>query len=111
MEKGVGGLERIVDELYANFAKEGVTASIYVVCGRNEKLKENLENKDWQKVVNGERKPRKRDVLTRIRRKFKKKPTADQNEATGALGDVKVVGLGYVTQMAEYMVAADICVT
>ena len=108
--EGVGGLERIVDELYADFMKQGIKASIYVVCGRNEKLKENLATKDWQKVLAGETRPkRKRDRLRRLL--GRKSKSAESVETTSAGGDVKVVGLGYVTKMADYMVAADILVS
>lgn len=102
-----------MDELYADFMKKGVKASIYVVCGRNEKLKDNLANKEWQKVLAGEHKPKKRNILARLRRRRKNKQTNDSSEngATSAQGDVEVVGLGYVTEMAEYMVAADVLVS
>lgn len=112
--EGVGGLERIVDELYYDFMKEGIKASIYVVCGRNEQLKENLETKDWQKVATGDHRSKKRGLLARLRRSRKKngiKESSENGGVAGAQGDVKVVGLGYVTKMAEYMVAADILVS
>lgn len=106
---GVGGLGDIVDELYASFMKQGVKASIYVVCGRNEKLKEDLASKDWNKVVEDSNKPKKRSKLARIFRRGSK--TSEGTPNTVITGDVKVVGLGFVTQMAEYMVAADILVS
>jgi len=109
--EGVGGLEKIVDELYTEFTKEGVTASIYVVCGRNEKLKASLATKDWSKVLAGEHKPKKRRILSRIFRRGKKNVRDTEDGEESYQGDVKVVGLGFVTQMAEYMVAADILVS
>lgn len=108
--EGVGGLAEIVDELYASFMKRGVKASIYVVCGRNEKLKEDLASKDWSKVSSGEDKPKKRSKLGRIFRRGSKETSTGVGSAK-ATGDVEVVGLGFVTQMAEYMVAADILVS
>jgi 1,2-diacylglycerol 3-beta-galactosyltransferase len=110
---GVGGLEAIVDDLYAKFMKEGVKASIYVVCGRNEKLRANLANKDWAKILAGEHKSKRRSILGRLSRKSKGKEHAEstENGVESATGDVKVVGLGFVTQMAEYMVAADVLVS
>lgn len=109
----MGGLEAIVDDLYAKFMREGVKASIYVVCGRNEKLKENLAKKDWGKVLAGGHKPKKRSFLARLRRKRKNKLFGDSadKDSSSATGDVNVVGLGFVTQMAEYMVAADVLVS
>ena len=111
--EGVGGLEKIVDELYKNFMEESVCASIYVVCGRNEKLKENLAKKDWAALLTSDNKPKKRRVLSRILRRMKK--AADQHVPNdvkvNAKGEVKVVGLGFVKNMAEYMVAADILVS
>ena len=109
--KGVGGLERIVDDLYAKLMKEGVKASIYVVCGRNEKLKENLATKDWGKVLAGEHKPKRRGLLSRIRRQRQTTLPDTEDDVASAEGDVEVVGLGYVTQMAEFMVASDVLVS
>jgi 1,2-diacylglycerol 3-beta-galactosyltransferase len=110
---GVGGLEKIVNELYKNFMEEGVTASIYVVCGRNTKLKENLASKDWGALLTSDNKPKKRRIVSRIlRRKMKTTgQSLPDDVTTNEKGDVKVVGLGFVTNMAEYMVAADILVS
>jgi len=98
-----------VDELYVSFMKEGVKASIYVVCGRNEKLKEELATKDWSQVLASAGKTK----LSVLRRIFRRKSKDNRVETTASevTGDVKVVGLGFVTKMAEYMVAADILVS
>jgi len=119
--EGVGGLEKIVNELYASFAKEGVDATLCVVCGRNEKLKADLEQRDWAKVLAGEHKPVKKrsKILNFFRRKRRKgiQESMDRIHAQAedgtphSLGNVDVVGLGFVTRMAEYMVAADVLVT
>jgi len=45
--EGVGSLSNIVDALYVELVKQGVDAVIMVVCGRNEKLKKGLEEKNW----------------------------------------------------------------
>ena len=50
--EGVGSLSSIVDALYVQLAKEGIVATIVVVCGRNEKLKHDLEMKDWDAFLN-----------------------------------------------------------
>lgn len=49
--EGVGSLSNIVDAMYGEFVDQGIDALILVVCGRNEKLKSDLENKDWSTVV------------------------------------------------------------
>jgi hypothetical protein len=48
--EGVGSLSKIVDALYVEFVKQGVDAVIMVVCGRNEKLKQSLQERDWNEV-------------------------------------------------------------
>jgi UDP-N-acetylglucosamine:LPS N-acetylglucosamine transferase len=48
--EGVGSLANIVDALYCELAKQGIDAVIMVVCGRNEKLKKGLEERDWAEV-------------------------------------------------------------
>jgi len=49
--EGVGSLSSIVDSLYVEFSTQGIDALILVVCGRNEKLKADLEVRDWQAVI------------------------------------------------------------
>ncbi len=49
--EGVGSLSNIVDALYVEFRNSGIDALILVVCGRNEKLKADLEVRDWDTVV------------------------------------------------------------
>ncbi len=48
--EGVGSLSNIVDALYIELVKQGVDAVIMVVCGRNEKLRKGLEERDWAEV-------------------------------------------------------------
>jgi UDP-N-acetylglucosamine:LPS N-acetylglucosamine transferase len=48
--EGVGSLSKIVDALYVELVKQGVDAVIMVVCGRNEKLKQSLQERDWNEV-------------------------------------------------------------
>ena len=48
--EGVGSLSNIVDALYIELVKQGVDAIIMVVCGRNEKLKKGLEERNWGEV-------------------------------------------------------------
>lgn len=49
--EGVGSLSNIVDSLYVEFYNKGIDALILVVCGRNEKLKADLEGRDWDTVL------------------------------------------------------------
>lgn len=116
--EGVGGLSTIVDELYTSFVKQGVDATIYVVCGRNEKLKKDLETRDWAKVVLGEHKAKRRNPIARLFRRHRNKrleqaleKAAEEADTPHKAGNVDVVGLGFVTKMAEYMVAADVLVS
>ena len=46
----MGSLSNIVDALYVELAAQGIDALLLVVCGRNEKLKEKLETRDWDAV-------------------------------------------------------------
>jgi len=120
--EGVGGLAEIVDQLYAKLTKQGVDATVCVVCGRNEKLKESVETRDWESVlkdaeaVKGKKKRGLLKVLKRRKKTSKqieesmKRAEEHANENT-AQGNVNVVGLGFIKNMPEYMVAADILVS
>jgi UDP-N-acetylglucosamine:LPS N-acetylglucosamine transferase len=48
---GVGSLSKIVDALYVELVSQGINALILVVCGRNEKLKKSLDERDWVEVL------------------------------------------------------------
>mmetsp|Transcript_26272 Transcript_26272/g.62458 ORF Transcript_26272/g.62458 Transcript_26272/m.62458 type:complete len:381 (+) Transcript_26272:888-2030(+) len=115
--EGVGGLSDIVDELYAELSSQGVDATICVVCGRNEKLKEDLSTRNFDDVTIGiQAKKLKRQnrpgILRRIfRRKRKSEGDDTTTTATTSQGKVDVLPLGFVTDMPEYMVAADVLVS
>ena len=49
--EGVGSLSNIVDALYVEFVSQGIDAVILVVCGRNEKLKKSLAERDYAQVL------------------------------------------------------------
>jgi 1,2-diacylglycerol 3-beta-galactosyltransferase len=114
--EGVGSLSSIVDELYASCTKRGVDATICVVCGRNEKLQSQLQNRDWSMIA-------KRDQKIRLKSRIpivgeRKRCIAVQRTLNRAkeeppeqLGKVNVIGLGFITNMADYMVAAEVLVT
>lgn len=114
--EGVGSLSQIVDELYTSFYKRGIDATVCVVCGRNEKLQQKLASRDWSAVAGRTQKLRKRSrlpVIGQRRRSIQilKALERAKQEPPRAPGQVKVVGLGFITNMADYMVAADVLVT
>jgi len=49
--EGVGSLSNLVDALYNELSTQGIDALILVVCGRNELLKKNLEERNWDAVL------------------------------------------------------------
>jgi 1,2-diacylglycerol 3-beta-galactosyltransferase len=114
--EGVGSLSEIAKGLYTNLKKQGIDATICVVCGRNEKLRDELNNKNWDEedTTTKKKKKRKRKRIPGFFRSKRIQQALDEahNEKSNQNpGDVNVVGLGFVTQMAEYMVAADVLVT
>lgn len=119
--EGVGSLGVIAQELYLKLRSEGVDASICVVCGRNDKVKRELENKDWDamyeasKMSTGDRKVRRIQKISNLlhRRKSQKQIQSvhDDNHQYERDGQVNVVCLGFVSNMAEYMVASDVLVS
>jgi 1,2-diacylglycerol 3-beta-galactosyltransferase len=117
--EGVGSLSKITVELYKSFTNRGVNATICVVCGRNEKLKNELASMEWIKAATTPfAKTYSRKFFSRIPGFFRRKnsmtspvTTSDPTNVTGQKGCVNVVGLGFVTNMADYMVAADVLVT
>jgi 1,2-diacylglycerol 3-beta-galactosyltransferase len=136
--EGVGSLERITDELYASLVKHGVDATICVVCGRNDKLRTSLAERDWDALLKvkaeeeeaaasqlggQQKRGRLRRLFSRagsLRRQSRSREIQEsvdktlQEEETAVhdrQGKVDVVGLGFVTNMADYMVAADVLVS
>jgi 1,2-diacylglycerol 3-beta-galactosyltransferase len=123
--EGVGSLSKIVDALYRSLVLQGVDATICVVCGRNEKLQNELDSRDWGELVFPEKTGKRRrlshlPVLTLFRRRRsrliqqsleKAAKLAEANPEVVQLGKVNVIGLGFVSRMAEYMVAADVLVS
>lgn len=125
--EGVGSLSDIVNELYAKLRMQGVDATICVVCGRNEKLKADLEGRCWDTVVSQSLQSyeslksrfftkmltlhahRSRRIQLALDRAAAK--AAKGNDVAKVPGSVDVLPLGFVTNMAEYMVAADVLVS
>jgi len=115
--EGVGSLGDIVDELYNKLTDEGTKATVVVVCGRNEKLKKDLEGRDW--VLEAEPKRGKRErVKKRLRRGaawvsgdetwVKNKGLVKTTQTVEEKKNVHVIGLGFVKNMDEWMVASDV---
>ena len=122
---GVGGLDSIVNELYTSLTLDGINATLCVVCGRNQALKESLQKRDWEAVLWGEYRQESSDMFCKpsfeqslhpklLMKYFEGAEEKNDNDlpsgSTGR-GRVTVEGLGFVNRMAEYMVAADILIT
>lgn len=110
--EGVGSLAKITRKIYLELRANGVDATICVVCGRNEKLKADLETMDWDAVVQYDkakkegREKKKRFPFLRSKKVAELSSALHQKE-----GQIDVVGLGFVSNMAEFMVAADVLVS
>lgn len=122
--EGVGSLSDIVNELYANLRTQGVDATICVVCGRNEQLKSDLDTRCWDTVVSQSLQSYeslKSKFVTKIltlhaHRSRRIQLALDRAAAKGKdiadiPGKIDVRPLGFVKNMAEYMVAADVLVS
>jgi 1,2-diacylglycerol 3-beta-galactosyltransferase len=94
-------------------------SSICIVCGRNDQLRDEFQTKDWNafhtaEMKNGQQLSKRARIVKFIKAKGRK---ANQNlishssDVTSREGNVNVVGLGFVSNMAEYMVASDILVS
>ena len=125
--EGVGSLSDIVNELYAKLRTQGVDATICVVCGRNEKLKADLETRCWDTVVSQSLQSYETlksriftKILTRHAHRSRRiqlaldraaAKSAKGTDVSDTPGNVDVIPLGFVSNMAEYMVAADVLVS
>ena len=106
--EGVGSLSDITEKLYLELRNNGIDASICVVCGRNENLRSDLESMDWDAFAS-EQKPGK---LKKMKNWYKSKVLRQITDEKGSkVGNVNVLGLGFVTNMADYMVASDLLVS
>jgi 1,2-diacylglycerol 3-beta-galactosyltransferase len=112
--EGVGSLSDIVNALYKTLVQRGIDSTLLVVCGRNEKLRKQLRTRNWDEVLkNSSRKARSYNLIKRClgtlnRRTGTKMAASHQHHQQGK---VRVVDLGFVNDMAEYMVAADVLVS
>ena len=170
--EGVGSLSGIVNSLYTECVLNGMDALILVVCGRNEALKTELQERNWPEIlkshphmktsrsmgalinmcgpisttaagcIDGSVTSSLRRILssssvglnsaltspTSIDEKKEVSPEEDEKADSSVptlnplktagsfdteklLGKVNVIGLGFISRMAEYMVAADVLVS
>ena len=110
--EGVGSLEAIADALHSETKRDGIDATICVVCGRNENLRNQLGTKDWENTKINNKQTGKRRFFSKL---FSKKSATSEhhieNDSVEKVGKVNVIGLGFVSNMAEYMVGADVLVS
>mmetsp|Transcript_17480 Transcript_17480/g.43609 ORF Transcript_17480/g.43609 Transcript_17480/m.43609 type:complete len:523 (+) Transcript_17480:203-1771(+) len=116
--EGVGSLSDIVNNLYAELSTKGVDATICVVCGRNEKLQTDLLTRNFdvvtQEIHEKAEKSKKgiRGLLSKVRnRKANEEEGAVETTEGVPKGKVDVMPLGFLTNIPEYMVAADVLVS
>jgi len=122
--EGVGSLSDIVNELYAELSSKGVDATVCVICGRNEKLQSELLTRNFENVAEeistkrASKQKRRNGFLSKLRRKFSRqkaneKPTSPPASvfSGGRKGNVDIMPLGFLTNIPEYMVAADVLVS
>jgi len=107
--EGVGGLSVIAEQIFTQLRQSGINATICVVCGRNESLKKQLNERDWDGFLREKKVMRKGGSFLGFGTGSSK--VSVEPIAVGTKGDVKVIGLGFVTRMAQYMVAADVLVS
>lgn len=49
--EGNGSMSNIVDALYCELVSQGINSQILVVCGRNEELKTEIDDRNWNDVI------------------------------------------------------------
>lgn len=133
--EGVGSLSSIVECIYSELTLAHMNATIVVVCGRNDKLKTSLKERNWEEVLASyinrtkDMKDRVSHGLKEIASITRRTLSLRSEDEKGEKGNrnhlqqggdteedekgsnVIVHPLGFVNNMAEYMVAADILVT
>ena len=122
--EGVGGLSKIVDALYVELTSQGVDCNVLVVCGRNEKLKNEFLERDWDSVIEKANRLKKRRFFAPLRfvmpvkrvrasllRATRKTKVTKVGDETSRKGKIQIVPLGFVTNMADYMVASDVLIS
>jgi len=108
--EGVGSLSKIVESLYVEFTQQSVEATIVVICGRNENLRRDFERKDWRLTMLRHTNPL-MGLVQSLLMGVPFIPNVINIDDEVASGKIKVVSLGFVSRMAEFMVAADMLVS
>lgn len=106
--EGVGSLSKIVGELHRELTLRGKAATISVVCGRNTFLQEEITARDWSTYTVKK--------VSRVRHMWRKwRSTKEMSEISRdsrlVKSPVDVVGLGFIKNMDEWMVAATILIS
>lgn len=122
--EGVGSISDIVNNLYAELSTKGVDATVCVVCGRNKKLQTELLTRNFDAATEEilakaeRRKKGIRGLLGKVRKRNRiAARKAKEAEASGEeveqiqKGKVDIMPLGFLTNIPEYMVAADVLVS
>lgn len=109
--EGVGSLSTITRKLHERLREEGIDATICVVCGRNEILRKELETTDWDSLHDLTMSKTKKGKIKSAFKRILLGKKGKQVKTGPRKGSVDVVGLGFVTNMDEHMVAADILVS
>jgi len=113
--EGVGFLERYAESIYLAFIKDGIDATICIACGRNENLRKTVRKKKWEILSKIKSKKRKRLNFQKFfkglyrNNSFHDHPINLEDDTYNLKsGNVDVIDIGFVTNIAEYMVAADV---
>jgi 1,2-diacylglycerol 3-beta-galactosyltransferase len=109
--EGVGSLLNVVEALFIELFKNEVEATIVVICGRNGKLRDDFERKDWVLTILRHLNPL-MGMLQTLIHGIPFIPNIFQSDVHTLKADkIQVIPLGFVSQMAEFMVAADVLIS
>lgn len=141
--EGVGSLSSIVNALYLELYAQQRSATILVVCGRNETLRQSLEDRDWEALVQNGVKASQMSPFQKLnplrvfqtenykvvthknnRRQWEykfeeEKKSPDENDELAkdidrskyTASGIIIHPLGFISNMAEYMVASDLLIS
>lgn len=113
--EGVGSLAKIAAAVRMQLKEDGVDAAVCVICGRNEKLKNELNEHDWDALesMSTTSMTSKKSIMGRLMGKKRSidKDSSSISSSAVQKGNVDVIGLGFITNMADYMVASDVLVS
>merc|ERR1739845_76516 len=100
---------------YLAFVKNRIDATICIACGRNENLRKRIQNINWKilpKIKSKKKNALKfQNFIKEFYRynSFQDPPVIFEDDTFNLMsGHVDVIDIGFVTNIAEYMVAADV---